>query len=98
MLFKGEESTAVKKKIGEVLLQESFTSPLQTHSSMSSDAYIDEVENLKSGQLINSEAIQLLANSVSQIISIIAEFQTNVKTCAGSPSQKKHGKITSGKD
>jgi hypothetical protein len=50
-----------------------------THSNISPGEHMDETENLKSGHLLNGDAIQLLANSVSQISSIIAEIQAKAK-------------------
>lgn len=88
LLFKGEQSMAVKTKICEAMLQESFNPPSQTHSGMSSGDHMDEIESLRSGQLLNGEAIQFLANSVSQISSIIAELQAKVKPFTDDLSQK----------
>ena len=49
---------------------------------------MDEIESLRSGQLLNGEAIQLLANSVSQISSIIAELQAKAKPSTDDLSEK----------
>ena len=47
---------------------------------------------LRSGQLLNGEAIQLLANSVSQISSIIAELQAKAKPSTDDLSGKNREK------
>jgi hypothetical protein len=88
LLFKGEQSMAVKTKICEAMLQESFNPPSQTHSGISPGDCMDEIESLRSGQLLNGEAIQLLANSVSQISSIIAELQAKAKPSTDDLSEK----------
>ena len=75
LLFKGEQPMAVKTKICEAMLQESPNPPSQTHAGISPGDRMDEIESLRSAQLLNGEAIQLLVNSVSQIFSIIAEVQ-----------------------
>ncbi len=49
---------------------------------------MDEIESLRSGQLLNGEAIQLLVNSVSQISSIIAELQAKAKPSTDDLSEK----------
>ena len=88
LLFKGEQSIAVKTKICEAMLQESPNPPSQTHSGISPGDRMDEIESLRSAQLLNGEAIQLLVNSVSQIFSIIAEIQANAKPSTDDLSKK----------
>ena len=87
-IIKGEQSMAVKTKICEAMLQESFNPPSQTHSGISPGDHMDKIESLRSGQLLNGEGIQLLANSVSQIPSIIAELQAKAKPSTDDLSKK----------
>jgi hypothetical protein len=51
---------------------------------------MDEIESLRSAQLLNGEAIQLLVNSVSQIFSIIAEVQAKAKPSTDDLLSKKN--------
>jgi hypothetical protein len=90
LMFKGEQSMAVKtvKKICEAMLQESPNPPSQTHSVISPGDRMDEIESLRSAQLLNGEAIQLLVNSVSQIFSMIAEIQAKAKPSTDDLSKK----------
>ena len=77
----GEQSSCVKKKICEVMLSESLLlpdSPLKSQSNVN-DAIVNDIESLKSGQRINSEAIQSLAESICQINSIISDAQKNTE-------------------
>ena len=87
-MFKGEQSMAVKTKICEAMLQESPNPPSQTHSGISPGDRMDEIESLRSAQLLNGKAIQLLVNSVSQIFSMIAEIQAKAKPSTDDLSQK----------
>ena len=58
---------------------EEITSQRQTHSSSSPEMSTEEMQSLRTGQLINSEAIQSLAASVAQISSIVNELKTNLE-------------------
>ena len=58
--LEGEETITIKKKICELMLDEEITSQRQTHSSSSPEMSTEEIESLRTGQLINSEAIQSL--------------------------------------
>ena len=46
-------------------------------SQVINDAYAKDIDDLKTGQLVNGEAIQSLANSVSHIVYVLAESQAN---------------------
>lgn len=85
--LEGEESITIKKKICELMLNGEITSQRQTHSSSSPEMSADEMESLRTGQFINSEAIQSLAESVAQILSIVNELKTNSEYRANSDSQ-----------
>ncbi len=47
----------------------------------------EEIESLRTGQLVNSEAIQSLAESVAQISSILSELKTNSEYKVNGESQ-----------
>ena len=54
-----------------------LTPPLQSNSSMTTDALMEDMEGLKKGQMLNSEIIQSLAESVSELASAISCLQYN---------------------
>ncbi len=53
------------------------TPPSQAQSSMTTDAYFDDIKSLKEGQMLNCEIIQSLAESVSDLASVISRVQGN---------------------
>ena len=92
--FEGEESTTIKKKICEVMLDKEISSQRKIHSSLSPEIATDEIEGLRTGQLINTEAIQSLAESIAQIASIVNEFKTNSENKTTAESQTNMGEIS----
>ena len=91
--FEGEESTTIKK-ICEVMLDEEISSQRQIHPSLSPEIATDEIEGLRTGQLINTEAIQSLAESIAQITSIVNEFKKSSENKATAESQTNMGEIS----
>ena len=74
----GERSDEIKRRICEVMFKDNctlLTPPLQSNSSMTTDALMDDMEGLKQGQMLNSEIIQSLAESVSELASAISCLQ-----------------------
>ena len=53
------------------------TPPSQAQSSMTTDAYFDDIKSLKAGQMLNCEIIQSLAESVHDLASVISRVQGN---------------------
>ena len=85
--LEGEETITIKKKICELMLEGEITSQGQMNSSSSPEMSAEEIESLKTGQLVNSEAIQSLAESVAQISSILSELKTNSEYKVNGESQ-----------
>ena len=92
--FEGEESTTIKKRICEVMLDKEISSQQQVHSSLLPVIACDEIESLRTGQPINTEAIQSLAESVATISSIVNEFKTISESKATAESQTSMGEIS----
>ena len=69
---------------GEVMLHYFPTSAGQAQSSVQFDS-TGHIENPRTEQMINSETIRSLAESVERLASIVAEIQTNVKSEAQDP-------------
>ena len=63
--LEGEETITIEKKICELMLEGEITSQRQMHSSSSPEMSAEEIESLRTGQLVNSEAIQSLAESIA---------------------------------
>ena len=75
-----ERSDEIKRRICEVMFKDNgtlLTPPLQSNSSMTTDALMEDMEGLKKGQMLNSEIIQSLAESVSELASAISCLQYN---------------------
>ncbi len=85
--LEGEETITIKKKICELMLEGEITSQRQMNSSSSPEMSAEEIESLRTGQLVNSEAIQSLAESVAQISSILSELKTNSEYKVNGESQ-----------
>jgi hypothetical protein len=80
LTINGERSEEIKKRVCEVMLKDSITlstPPSQAQSSMTTDAYFDDIKSLKEGQMLNCEIIQSLAESVSDLASVISRVQGN---------------------
>ncbi len=80
LTINGERSEEIKKRVCEVMLKDSITlsTPTsQAQSSMTTDAYFDDIKSLKEGQMLNCEIIQSLAESVSDLASVISRVQGN---------------------
>ena len=79
----GEKSNVIGKQICEVMLVDSVKSCKsvihESQSSMTTNELIEDIENLKTEQLTNCESIQSLAQSVSDITSIISQLQKGNK-------------------
>ena len=73
-----ERSTEIRKQICEVMLVDSVnpcnSTIHESQSSMMTHESIDDIENLKTGQLINSESIRSLAQSVSHKTTVISQL------------------------
>ena len=52
----------------------------QAQSNVQFDSYAEHIKDLKTGQMINSETIRSLAESVEQIASVVAEIQLKART------------------
>jgi hypothetical protein len=72
---------------GEVMLHDLPTSAGQAQSSVQFDS-TERMENFRTEQMINSETVRSLAESVERLASIVAEIQTNVKSEAKDPCGK----------
>lgn len=72
---------------GEVMLHDLPTSAGQAHSSVQFDS-AEDIENLKTEQMINNETVRSLAESVDRLASIVAEIQTKVESEAEDPCGK----------
>jgi hypothetical protein len=72
---------------GEVMLHDLPTSAGQAQSSVQIDG-TEHMENFKTEQVINSETVRSLTESVERLASIVAEIQTNVKSEAQDPCGK----------
>jgi hypothetical protein len=80
LTINGERSEEIKKRVCKVMLKDSITLstlPSQAQSSMTTDAYFDDIKSLKEGQMLNCEIIQSLAESVSDLASVISRVQGN---------------------
>ena len=72
---------------GEVTLHDLPTSAGQAQSSVQFDS-TERMENFRTEQMINSETVRSLTESVERLASIAAEIQINVKSEAKDPSGK----------
>ena len=75
----GEKSSEIRKQICEVMLADSVnpcnSTIHESQSCMTTHESIDDIENLKVGQLTNCETIRSLAQSVSHINAVISQLQ-----------------------
>ena len=76
------------------MLDEEISSQRQIHPSLSQEIATDEIEGLRTGQLVNTEAIQSLAESIAQITSIVNEFKKDAENKATAESQTNMGEIS----
>ena len=76
------------------MLDEEISSQRQIHVSLLPEIATDEIEGLRTGQLINTEAIQSLVKSIAQITSIVNEFKKNSENKATAESQTNMGEIS----
>ena len=76
------------------MLDKEIISQQQVHSSLLPVIASDEIESFRASHLINTEAIQSLAESVAQISSIVNEFKTISGSKATAESQTSMGEIS----
>ena len=79
LYIEGEKETQVKIELYKCLFDEEFQPSFQASLPCNSYDTSAEIEELKSGQLTNGQAIQSLAESVSQMASIISQLQDRTK-------------------